>query len=124
MGKLGTYDYNRTSPTKRRPLTATDHPIGDRRDSFPEIKTEDSDIDDLNAVFRHPRKDQAPNFVDVDFKYLRKILSFPKTAWLTEVRTNLLKIYRKKNLSVESNFMVKVIITLPGIEKQIAFRAI
>lgn len=75
-------------------------------------------------MFRHPRKDQTPNFVDVDFKYLRKILSFPKIAWLTEVRTNLLKIYRKKNLNVDSNFMVKVVITLPGIEKQIAFKAI
>ena len=62
--------------------------------------------------------------MDVDFKYVRKILNLPKNAWLTEVKTQLLKIYRKKDVNIKSNYMVKVIITLPGIPMDIVFKAI
>jgi hypothetical protein len=47
-----------------------------------------------------------------------------KLAWNREMKTNSLKIYRKKDVSVVSNYTVKVIVNLPGINKQIAFKAV
>lgn len=77
------------------------------------------------TVLRHPHEDEEPSYVDIDFKYLQKILEFPKDAWLTEVKTHLLKIYRKKDTRMHSSsYMIKSVISLHEVPKMIAFRAL
>ena len=68
--------------------------------------------------------DDVPTFEDKDFKFFRKLLKLPKEAWNKEVKTQRLKIYRKKDMNVTSNYMVKVVINLPGVSKEQAFRAL
>ena len=77
------------------------------------------------TLLRHPHDNETPQYVDIDFKYLKKILEFPKEAWLTEVKTHLLKIYRKKDTKIHSSsYMFKSLISLPEVPKMIAFKVI
>lgn len=82
-------------------------------------------VNQMDALLRHPHDNEAPSYVDIDFKYLQKILDFPKEAWLAELKTHLLKIHRKKDTRMHySSYMIKSVISLPEVPKMIAFRAI
>lgn len=62
--------------------------------------------------------------LDRDFRNFKKYLELPSELWQREVKTMNLKIFKKKDYLKASAYMVKCIINLPGIPKEVAFDAI
>lgn len=93
---------------------------GDGKDDDIDITTEQSDVSIRSN--RHVAHKELK--ADSDFEFFEKILNAPESAWQREIKTMNLKIFRKKDFKGASLYMVKCVVNLPGIPKEVAFNAV
>lgn len=99
---------------------------GDNKSNV-DIKTEGSDVS-MRSDTSEKKRERDPVIIkkheDRDFQNLVKVLNAPEDIWQREVKTLNCKIYRKKDFKGTALYLVKSVVNLPGIPKEVAFNAV